>query len=284
MPSESYKGILELAVLEACRAELQHLATQKERDQSISEGLSMLRDLQFGIKPDYDHSWIPLLHASWYHLKHVNFLQTELADRLKQYAGPDVIRVVDFGCGTMPVMWAIALVLADPENELTNQRVAILNYDESDEMKALGHSMWYKLGEIIENRANHCDECSMLHNAIGRITESEIKFKSGAHLLTAIHCLYDTEVCNTVNKAPIADKCVTLTSGKADELGLKFKESIVGKWSGNLEKLTKFRAEEIGRFCPHSFLNRFVTWNNRNVVLVDLQKSLRNCNNIAKKR
>lgn len=302
MSSESYKEILELAVLEACEDEIERLnklemqagvdefvreqgyeKTQLSEDESdlaylagvasiacsVSHGLGVLGSLSTGDKPDYDLRWIPLLHASWYHLRHVNFLQNELAARLKRHANSDVIRVTDFGCGTMPVMWAIALVLADPKNELTNQKVSVYNYDTSEAMKKMGKDMRAKLIEVVKSRQD-LDRDGRLFNALGRVTESTKKFYSDAHLLTAIHCIYDEETCGKIKKTPITDRLVTLHRGKADDLELKDQTPVSGKWSGNLDKLTEFRKETIGSLCQHSYLSRPVKWNNRDVVRVNL--------------
>ena len=294
MPSEYYKDILELAVLEACEDELGVIVydeytrilnhaperlskSDQERlvpkanieiGQSISKALSMFRNFKSGAKPIYDHPWVPLLHASWYHLGHVNFLQTELARRLKRHAkSNEVIRVVDFGCGTMPVMWAIALVLADPDNGMTQQKVHIYNHDTSQAMWALGDMMWKKLEEIIPVQV---DEGRILYDAIGRITESKENLDSNAHLLTAIHCLYDKEGCTEIKNIPIVDKCVMLHQTKYKKLGLKFQESINGPWSGELEKLTNSRKEKLGCYCSDEYLRKSVNWDSSGVVLVDL--------------
>lgn len=274
--SKFYEEIFEFAVLAACEDELDRLCyeaevippTLDEVGESISKGLTHLGNLQSGKKPDYSHPWVPLLHASWFHLRHVNFLQTVLAAQLRKHANSDELRIVDFGCGTMPVMWAIALALADSNNNLTHQKIIIHNYDQSKEMKMLGECMWLKLDAIIGTRKNH-REGRMLHNAIKRIKLSNTKLTS-PNLLTAIHCLYDKQTCNTIKNAPIADKCVILHRSKVRELNLQHVASVTAKWSGDLEKLTKFRHETIGYFCQHNFLNRPVKWDNRDAVLVDL--------------
>lgn len=286
MPSECYKEILESAVLEACEDEYARICNydpsplfhkqQKKIKRSISVGLECLVNLTDGKQPDYDHVWVPLLHASWYHLRHVNFLQTELADRLKRYTNQDEIRVIDYGCGTMPVMWAIALVLADPENKLTHQKVSIYNHDTSKAMKKMGYTLYTKLKEAVENKQD-LDEGKRLYDAISRVTESMKCFRSSdAHLLTAIHCLYDTAAFEKLKLVRTEDKCVTLHRMKAKRLGLAIqKKDIQAQWSGEIEKLTIFRSEKMGNLCSDnkhkSLLESPVKWEDiRDVVLVSL--------------
>ena len=306
MPSD-YKDILELAVLEACEDELERLVSQVTREKLgqshkdthpntqleafqilydeisplVGSGLKILGRLQGGIEPNYDHPWIPLLHASWYHLKHVNFLQKELAIRLKRHANSDEIRVMDFGCGTMPVMWAIALVLADHENELTHHKVVVQNYDTSEGMKALGCKMRTKLKETLQRNKNSVEN-ERLDDAINRITGVQLDSavalsNSDAHLLTAIHCLYNEKGCKEIRNIDIRDKCITLNQGKAYELKLTQKSNMEEKWSGNLEKIKKFRETKIGPWesdpgmSPiHPFLKQTVQWDKSNSVLVNL--------------
>ena len=293
MPSEYYKGIFELAVLETCEEMLdvtlsgeytrilggspEQLITEAnaEIDRSISAGLSMLRNLQSGIRPDYNHLWLPLLHASWYHLRHVNFLQPELTRRLKRYANSNEIRVMDFGCGTMPVMWAIALVLADPENQLTHHKVVVQNYDTSERMKVMGHEMRKKLREILA-RNNNSVGSKRLYGAIRRITEVKLESaadlsNSDAHLLTAIHCIYDNKGRTEIENIPVEDKCITLQRKKAKQIGLTAQQPVTGPWSGELKKLTKFRKEKIGFHCPYEpYLKKLVEWRHHDFVLVNL--------------
>ena len=258
--------------------EIDRLSPKKteETRRSISDGLSELDKLKSSNMPNYDHPWVPLLHASWYHLRHVNFLQTVLADRLKQHANAGEIRVVDYGCGTMPVMWAIALVLANPENELTQQKISIYNYDPCTAMLDFGRGMWEKLRTVIWLWSNP-DEGRRLYDATSRITVSTKKFGPTSHLLTAIHCLYDKKECRAIKKSPVQNRCVTLHRTKANKLGLTIQKSANGPWSGNLEELTEFRRIALGSYCtpryktrPHKHLSRLVTWNSSGVVLVKL--------------
>lgn len=41
-------------------------------------------------------------------------------------------------------------------------------------MKAVGRKLWSKLKNVIETEPDHRNDAQMLHNAIGRISESEI--------------------------------------------------------------------------------------------------------------
>lgn len=281
--SETVKQILECAVLQACEHELKRLKEHANEDigLEIVKGLKEISKLSnFADKPDYTNPWTAFHHAIWYHLSHVNFLKKELGKLLQDGGHLDsreILRIVDFGCGTMPVKWGIALALADARSLA---KVVISNYDTSKQMKDFGVYMWNRLVDVVDSRKSQ-SEVGLLRDAIGRIkaTDFEInpfpqipkkakkrqrerirrkrrevrEFLSNAHLLVATHCIYDESDCEKILRLSGCwnmETFLTLNSERAREISrLQQSGEVEVEWSGNLTKLTEFRKEKLYPLC-----------------------------------
>ena len=198
-------SILEETVLKSCEKELERLLENTDKNAagtSIEEALEELYGLSEGTKPNYTHPWVPLLHASWYHLRHVKFCLNTVYELLKEpVRSGEPIGILDFGCGTMPLQWAAAVAIAAMviKDKLSIPNIRIVNIDESEPMNDLGCDMWEDVQTVVEQKQKTGEEeirplYSVMQEmkAVGSVNPAESGFSANdnLHLITVIHAVY----------------------------------------------------------------------------------------------
>ncbi len=287
--------------MNSCRRELARLQrTMNERavGTSIERGINEFVKLKKGEKPNYRLPMVPLLHASWYHLAHVNFCIKTVSDLIKEpvHSGESV-GILDFGCGTMPLQWAVAVAVADMvKDQMQIPNIYVVNTDKSDKMSSLGCDMWAELKELVQNNENgelrrlagvmQKMETSVL-NPAGNLS-AVLPSNQKLHLVAAIHAIYDNvdvlrqkHIEKIIKGFPTPSIWFT-TNKRAGEKLLKTdrasKRFNLGDmkltWPGRVAKdLTSFRQNALLPLCGQNagslakkFLKREVKWNPANPI------------------
>jgi len=199
--------ILEEAVVESCEKELERLLENTDENTAgtlIEEALKELKGLSEGTKPNYTHPWVPLLHASWYHLRHVKFCLNRVYKLLKEpVRSGEPIGILDFGCGTMPLQWAVAVAIATMaiKDNLSIPAIRIVNIDESEPMSDLGCDMWEDMQTVVEQKQKTRREIRPLHSVMQKMwvtrrvnpaenPSSGFSANDNLQLITVIHATY----------------------------------------------------------------------------------------------
>lgn len=293
--------ILEKAVLNSCRRELMRLQQEKRKNTLISSIEAALRELgklKEGKKPIYRFSMVPLLHASWYHLAHVNFCIKTVSDLIKEpvHSGESV-GILDFGCGTMPLQWAVAVAVADMvKDQMQIPDIHVVNIDESEKMSNLGCDMWTELKNLVQSDKNNelrplagvMQKMKMpVLNSTGSLS-AVLPSGQKLHLVTAIHAVYENvdvlrqkHIEKIIEGFPIPPIWFTTNEragGKmleTDRMSKKFQPGDMKlTWPGRVAKdLTSFRQDTLLHFCGQNadnltekFLKGEVTWQPANPV------------------
>jgi len=199
--------ILEEAVLKSCKKELERLLENTDENTAgtlIEEALEELKVLSEGTKPNYTHPWVPLLHASWYHLRHVKFCLNTVYKLIKEpVRSGEPIGILDFGCGTMPLQWAAAVAIATMviKDNLSIPDIRIVNIDESEPMSDLGCDMWEDVQTVVEQKQKTRREIHPLHSVMQKMwvtrrvnpaenPSSGFSANDKLQLITVIHATY----------------------------------------------------------------------------------------------
>jgi len=201
--------ILEEAVVESCEKELERLLENTDKNTAgtlIEEALEELAKLsqETRTKPNYTHPWVPLLHASWYHLRHVKFCLNTVKKLIEEpVRSGEPIGILDFGCGTMPLQWAAAVAIATMaiKDNLSIPAIRIVNIDESEPMSDLGCDMWEDMQTVVEQKQKTRREIRPLHSVMQKMwvtrrvnpaenPSSGFSANDKLQLITVIHAVY----------------------------------------------------------------------------------------------
>jgi len=151
-------------------------------------------------KPDYDVSGAPVVYAERYQLSQMNLCYSlfrssaEMPDRcslegiIPSIPQGSEIRILDFGCGTMALQWAVAWVV----DELIKKNISVPNVkvfcsDSSRRMIETGKRLWRELDECVRSEGDESMQNAMKKVSNSVICKKEIDPKLGFNLITGIH-------------------------------------------------------------------------------------------------
>ena len=211
MVMQARTAALEQSIMNVANAEYERLAqgmTADQRADRIGRALRSLSLLQTGGMPDYKEAWNVLFYMLWYQPKQVNLAYSIIRGVIEQRLDGNTflnresgrLHIVDFGCGSLAMQFAMALVVADAleRGELIGA-VHIDSMDSSQAMINLGQATWNEFQRLAREEPL-LDDLSLSFETITSATylveplpaiERDI---SRDCWLSAIHAVYDTNL------------------------------------------------------------------------------------------
>lgn len=277
---------VESAVISAAREEWNRLSGNTlDADRyvyvvrSVEKSLGAMRDLQAGVMPDYSE-WDALLYAAWYQPKQINLAYSVLRALRQSWTiggekwwDGDIfgiangrLSVIDFGCGSLAMQFAIAIAAADSISQGSGvSEIRIDSYDTSPAMIWVGQRIW---GEFVHRMTlfhpQHpiCGVFDIIQHESHIDLASLPEPANTPYLLTALHAAYENtadEVKDAlgtlVSKYAPAGLLLTTQSAKANVLNRATLinddqryvrlpadgTSVKAQFDGDLESLTEWR-------------------------------------------
>ena len=261
----------------------------------VGEALDALGGLQQGNPPDYRNPWVALFYLTWYqpgHIRLAHDLILSLGERkdggLFTEAGNTTLRVVDFGCGALAMLFGISWIVADAiEQGADVECIRVDSYDTGDSMIKLGIGAWNQFKDSLSN----IPDLHYLRIATKNLVQPEFwgsdPTTSCSHSestegkwLTAMHTVYRESLDPTKQKlGEIATRFtpdVGLFTCHADRGSLELldqasplQSNTYHRWNKEiflpsaevLNDVTQWRRKIAEEFTiDHRFLSRNVTW------------------------
>ena len=211
MVMQARAAALEQSIMNVANAEYERLAqgiTTYQRAERIGKALESLDDLRTGGMPDYEEAWNVLFYMLWYQPKQVNLAYSIIKRVIEQRPDRNTflnresgrLHIVDFGCGSLAMQFAVALVVADAleRGELIGA-VHIDSIDPSQAMIKLGQAAWNKFQELVREDPL-LDDLSLSFETITSAAypveplPAIERDTSWDCWLSAIHAVYDTNL------------------------------------------------------------------------------------------
>ena len=211
MVMQARAAALEQSIMNVANAEYERLAqgmTADQRADRIGRALRSLTLLQTGGMPDYEEAWNALFYMLWYQPKQVNLAYSIIRGVIEQRLDGNTflnrengrLHIVDFGCGSLAMQFAMALVVADAleRGELIGA-VHIDSMDSSQVMINLGQATWNEFQRLVREDPL-LDDLSLSFETITSATypveppPAIERDTSWDCWLSAIHAVYDTNL------------------------------------------------------------------------------------------
>ena len=206
-PVASVRAALDRAIAEVAEVEYARLAqglSPHHQAQEVDTALQSLRQLQQGVTPDYNSEWVALFYVTWYQPRQVHLAYAALRQHVSAENPPQY--VIDYGCGTWAVQFALAIALTE-EHDFGGTGVHGL--DPSVPMKNMGERLWARFSEVLKECApnddfaerlaislelmassSRCHPC--LADALPHLPDPHTTFATDHSWLTAVHAIYPT--------------------------------------------------------------------------------------------
>ena len=178
----------------------------------VESSLESLRLLQSGGIPTYN-DWDALFYLTWYQPKQINILYSLIQWLKKDWKLKDLpwwngdifglkggkIHVIDFGCGSLATMFAIAIAAAKSYGlSIPVSNIVFDNIDKSRSMTKLGKRTWDEFVSIMTLRHPNHPLCSIfdtidfkIHLQSHRVGE---KLVNSHCFIVAMHCVYEESI------------------------------------------------------------------------------------------
>ena len=289
---------LDQAISRVAESEYQRLSAGRGSEECLhytEQALEGLGGLQRGEEPEYNE-WDALFYITWYHPRQVNLALALIRYFLSRRPSPPRgLHVIDLGCGSFAVRFALAIALAETRLSGASFDVAIRGIDPSRSMKEIGEKLWLEFLSIVTGTPS----LSCVATACGEIASSCVSHDSSdsycasheAHVretspatdcwLIAAHTVYESnrllirnELATIRTKSRPALVIVTTHVSKvllahfAAGSGFTFTSFHEPyPWSGTLDRTTAWRTSLIYRLAPPpdhiglNFLPSPVVWN-----------------------
>ncbi len=176
MDLEAFSDALDLALTDVAESEFNRLSRGLNASSLVAKihgSLEALRKLREGQPPDYRDPWVALLYLTWYQAGQIQLAYSQIKSlcNCRPTNGLTVdhntpLRIVDFGCGTRAMQFALAWVAA--ENMEAGHSIPVIyiyGHDSSTEMVSLGDLVWRRFNTELGNR----EEFNHLGNFLGAI-------------------------------------------------------------------------------------------------------------------
>ncbi|MCY3771216.1 MAG: hypothetical protein OXG98_04255 [Gemmatimonadetes bacterium] len=264
---------------------------------SVEKALDSLRRLRLDGIPDYN-DWDALFYLTWFQPNQINIayevlsgLENNLSYEDEQGCGwngnlfglcDGKLRIVDFGCGALAMVFALAVVAANALSKGSKvTSITVDCVDKSPAMVRIGQKAWYRFVDSLKTRHPDHPMCNIfssielhLHNHINSLQDSPTLVPC---FVSAIHCAYSDNVADVAHDmSVILDRfkpvAVFLTTHKKKEevldelsLGIDNKDYdpllTIGRvdpfFRGNLPETTKLRKELSKHLLkPHDWLTK----------------------------
>ena len=153
MDRSAFFDAIDRAMVKAADAAFKILSKGKAKSEvaaRVDEVLIALDLLSDGISPDYSNPWVAPFYLTWYQPGHI-VLASRLIRQSNETRGGNAIlgpgynslRVVDFGCGTVPMQFALAWAGATAiEEAVSLDRINVESFDIAEPMVRMGRSAW----------------------------------------------------------------------------------------------------------------------------------------------
>ena len=211
MRKDSVKACLSQAIVSAAQDELKTRLSDpnvnKKRipaARAVERSLKSILRLRDGVMPDYNQ-WDPLMYATWYQASQINLAYSLLnwaSDRswpnnpLKESGG--ALQVVDFGCGTLAMQFAVGLAAADAlRSGVVKDRIRVDSFDTSPYMMDMGARIWEHFSKLVVKMLPDDPLCEVLNSMELNLHQSVSSIEPiprATRLVTAIHVVYDTNI------------------------------------------------------------------------------------------
>ena len=185
--------------------------------EAVYESLCSLDQLSKDMIPRYNN-WDALFYLTWYQPRQINLVYSLLSKvgtskssdetislKLDLFvSGYGSVRIIDFGCGCLATMFAVALAATDT-NELGEEvpEIVIDCIDTSQEMMDIGIKTWTLFRDTIRRIDRHHPVC----NIFDKISPKMVPYSYNSTpcpsanevpcLISAIHCVYNQTICET---------------------------------------------------------------------------------------
>ena len=211
MERGSVKACLSQAIVRAARDELKIRLNDPNVSGkrlpaalAVEKSLNSVLRLRDGDMPDYDQ-WDPLMYATWYQASQIN-LAYSLLNWASERSWPDnplkesggALQVVDFGCGTLAMQFAVGLAAADAlRSGIVKDRIRVDSFDTSQDMMDMGARIWEHFSKLVVKMLPDDPLCEVLSSMELNLHQSISSIEPIPHatrLVTAIHVVYDTNI------------------------------------------------------------------------------------------
>ena len=209
MNQQALSEALDRTIVRVANTELKRLSygmSRSQRNEKIQHTLEAFRLLQQGVPPDYHDPWVALFYALWYQPGQIQLARL-MIDKLREQRGTKSLishdhrglRLVDFGCGTLAMQFAVSISASDiAEDGTFLAPIYIDSYDDSSAMMEIGKTLWEQF-RIESERDSRLSALSVISHLI------ESRYSTGMYLslsdelaeerwLSGIHTVYSTNV------------------------------------------------------------------------------------------
>lgn len=193
----------------------------RERECIAESIIASLRSLDLLSKkgmPNYDDDWVALFYLTWYQPRQINLVYSLLHGKSTSKSsfenpsllsdvsklGTETVCFVDWGCGCLATMFAVALAAADCYAQGQDlPKIEVYCIDSSPAMKQIGHKSWCLFRDTMQRIDRDHPVCSIFENIkpiFGSHTLEFESYNSGTDtpcVVTAIHCVYSERIRET---------------------------------------------------------------------------------------
>ncbi len=281
---------LDEALCSVARIEFDRLSNglrDEQTDCKIRGTLESLGNLTMGIQPEYADEWVALFYSLWYQPAQINLVYTMIKKMIELRNYKDLIldnsgrlRIIDFGCGTLAMQFAVALAAADAlEQGQSITEIRIDSYDINQSMPTMGDKIWRQFKSEVSKYPGLeylSRSCSI---ARPRICISYIPTDwevAEDYWISAIHTVYSSNIHDVKDKLAYITKEINPNVGfitshahnrqlveqasPFNTNGCLFWYGESSEFSGELPKVTKWRRNLYDSGYRHQFLLGEVTW------------------------
>ena len=294
MDIEAFSDALDSALTDVAESEFNRLScgmSHADLDAKVHEVLDDLRKLRDGDPPDYRDPWVALLYLTWYQASQIQltYRQIKVMNQGRTINGLTAdektpLRIVDFGCGTRAMQYALAWVAGESmECGRSIPVIYVYGYDPSVQMVNLGERLWRCFKVEMEKKAefkhlNKFLEAIRIRSCLNELLSTPAG--RGERRLGAMHVVYDSNVPSVKEglarfAREFSPDVAFLTSH--DDQESKSRLEAVSLFHENeyyvssnelksdmrldLPKVTEWRKDLNSRISrPHWFLNNPVNW------------------------
>ena len=162
--------------------------------------LDSFRGLKDGKPPDYEDPWVALLYLTWFQAgqiqlayQHIKLMNEERGVNGLTLNNKTPLRILDFGCGTMAMRFALAWVASEIlEHRRSIPVIYFHGFDPSRSMATLGERLWVRLKEEIDEKPDlerfatsmkAVKFCSDLTELLSRHGQRDERWLSAVHVV-----------------------------------------------------------------------------------------------------
>ncbi len=149
----SFGNVIDRAIAKVAEREFRRLSrglSDEEVARTVRIALDEVAKTGKCRTPNYDCEWVALFYLTWFQARQINLVYS-LLDQM-QVELPRDLHVVDLGCGTLGVQFALAAFAATRDQAGT--RISLTGMDISRPMIAIGVELWDCFTDMIRKEAH----------------------------------------------------------------------------------------------------------------------------------